>query len=254
MTTTTSWRRAMVGLLVAMGLLLLGSPANAAPGADGVPPAVAQWFVQDAPRVAGDVLGQDAVNLGPGQPVGTYAAGSPVRLHDWNPQFVAGTSSQVAVPSDEWVAALYRNGTVVGTIAATSSPAGQIALSYLDDDAAAGQALASGARLGDVVQDLRMGGLLEVAPNGVAKGLSAVAASRLTTGGSVTALQKTVRDAHDSKAWGAADSAGSGGGGTDRQVDHGTRLWLGAAVGMAGLVLLVAGNRSQRRKRTVTAG
>src|SRR5688572_28090080 len=108
------------GLAAALtiGIVLLGSPASAGASTVSVPPAVSAWFAQDAAQVARDVLGTNAVSLEPGQLVGAYAVGVPAQLHDWNPDFVSGTSNHTALPRNEWVAALYSDGQIVGTIAA----------------------------------------------------------------------------------------------------------------------------------------
>jgi hypothetical protein len=143
------------------------------------------------------VLSTDAVGLGAAEPSDSYTADAPVRLHSWNEDFVAGDASEIVVADDQWVAALHHDGNVVGTIAAALSPAAQVTMSYIDDDVAAGTALASGDVSGNVVQDPRMGGLVEVLPDGTAEGLSAVAAAEVDSVDQATELREAVLDAHD---------------------------------------------------------
>jgi len=207
MTAMRLLRTAGLALSVAAGLTLLATPALADDGA--APAAVGAWFAQDAPKVAGDVLGRPAANLAieagpgaiqPGKPVDGYRAGTAVRLHTWNDAFVAGGASQPAVASDEWVAPLYQSGVVVGTIAADVSATGRVAMTYLDDDVAGGTALAAGLS-GRVIQDARVGGLVVVRADGSAQGLSKVAAAKLPSIRGPGDLRKAVAAAHAPGNW-----------------------------------------------------
>lgn len=248
MTATRVLRAAGPALAATIGVVLLGSPAAADTGS--VPPTIANWFTQEAPRVAGGVLGAGAVGAGPRLAATGYTVGSPVQLHNWDPSFLAGTANQVVVASDEWVTTLYRNGAVVGTIAATVSPAGRVAMSYVDDDVVAGRALAAGAVSGKVVHDSRMGGLLQVKPNGAAQGLSAVAASTVTSVDDTTELRAAVGKAHDRNSWdNSADGAAVGGGVGAGDRRDGTAFLTGLAVALAGLVLLLVWRRTAARRR-----
>ncbi|SNT64487.1 hypothetical protein SAMN05421812_11757 [Asanoa hainanensis] len=246
MTAMRLLRAAGLAVSVAAGLTLLASPALAAPNDGAAPAAVGAWFAQDAPKVAGDVLGRPAANLAieagpggiqPGKPVAGYRAGTPVRLHTWNDTFVAGGAGEPAVASDEWVAPLYQSGVVVGTIAAAVSATGQVSMTYLDDDAVGGRALAAGTLSGRVVQDPRVGGLVVVRPDGSAQGLSNVAAGKLPSIQGKGDLRKAVTAAHAPGNWlptGTETGAGPTQEDTDTQplalvltvILSGTALWF----------------------------
>ncbi|MEV4538687.1 hypothetical protein AB0J82_33400 [Asanoa sp. NPDC049518] len=243
-------RTAGLTLSVAAGLTLLASPALADDGA--APTAVGAWFAQDAPRVAGDVLGRPAANLAveagpgavqPGKPVAGYRAGTPVRLHIWNEAFVAGAAGQPVVASDEWVAPLYQSGVVVGTIAAAVSSTGQVAMTYVDDDAVGGRALATAS--GRVVQDARVGGLVVVRPDGSAQGLSRMAAGKLPSIRGPGDLRKSVAAAHDPGNW-LPTGTETGAGPT--QEPTGTQpLVLALMVVLSGMVLWFVVRRGRTR-------
>jgi len=245
MTATRMLRGAGLALAAAIGLVLLGSPAFAAD----TPAAVGKWFAQDAPRVAGDVLGSGAVNLGPRQPADGYRAGSPVRLHSWNPGFVSDGASRPVLADDEWAAALYRNGSIVGTIAATVSPTGEVAMSYIDDDAVAGTALASGAVTGEVVRDSRMGGLVEVKPDLAVRGLSRAAASTVASVHGTADLRKAVAQAHDARAWKSTGDDAGAGTGAEATGGDGQPLVLALSVGLAGFVLWLFWRRGAKERQ-----
>ena len=239
--------RYTAGLAVAVTISvgLFGAPAAADDGTGAAPAAIVDWFSHDAPQVAGEVLSTDAVGLGATEPADSYTADAPVRLHSWNEDFVAGDSSEIVVADDQWVAALHHNGDVVGTIAATLSPAGQVTMSYIDDDVAAGTALTSGDVAGMVVQDPRMGGLVEVLPDGAAEGLSAVAATEVDSVDQATELREAVLDAHDPGTWDTSvDGAGAVG-----ETHRGGQLGVGLAVVLAGLLLWFVGRRTPKRQR-----
>jgi len=240
MTATRMLRGAGLALAAAIGLVLLGSPAFAAD----TPAAVGRWFAQDAPRVAGDVLGSGAVNLGPRQPADGYRAGSPVRLHSWNPGFVSDGASRPVLADDEWAAALYRNGSIVGTIAATVSPTGEVAMSYIDDDAVAGTALASGA-----VRDSRMGGLVEVKPDLAVRGLSRAAASTVASVHGTADLRKAVAQAHDARAWKSTGDDAGAGTGAEATGGDGQPLVLALSVGLAGFLLWLFWRRGAKERQ-----
>lgn len=238
--------RYTAGLAVAvtMSVGLFGSPAAADDGSGAAPAAIVDWFSHNASQVASDVLSTDAVGLGAAEPADSYTAGTPVRLHGWNEDFVTGDSSEIVVADDQWVAALRHNGDVVGTIAATLSPTGQVTMSYVDDDVAAGTALTSGDVSGKVVQDPRMGGLVEVLPNGAAEGLSTVAATEVDSVDQATELREAVLEAHDPGTW---DTSVDGGGAVG-ETHRGGQLGIGLAVVLAGLLLWFVGRRTPKRQ------
>ncbi|GIF63194.1 hypothetical protein Ais01nite_12290 [Asanoa ishikariensis] len=253
MTAMRLLRAAGLALSVAAGLTLLASPALAEPGDAAAPTEVGAWFAQDAPRVAGDVLGRPAANLAieagpgaiqPGKPVNGYRAGTPVRLHTWNDAFVEGGAGQPVVASDEWVAPLYQSGVVVGTIAAAVSATGQVSMTYVDDDAVGGRALASGMVSGQVVQDARVGGLVDVRSDGSAQGLSKVAAGKLPAIRGKGDLHKAVAAAHAPGNWlptGTETGAGPAPEPTDTQP-----LALVLMVVLSGMVLWFVLRRRQQ--------
>ncbi|WP_162906974.1 hypothetical protein [Allorhizocola rhizosphaerae] len=223
---------------LAIGLVLLGSPASASPSA---PQPIVSWFAYDAGQVASDVLETRSVGLDASRSGGVYTAGAPVHLHNWNPAFVAGTSAETVVARDEWVAALYRDGQVVGTIAAVFTPDGKVAFAYADDDVTAGKALVTGEGTGKVVADPRMGGLVEVTPDGKASGLSAVAAAMVERLNAGNDLRAAVRKAHQPSPM-DLDSA-EGGSGVPAESRGATPLGFGLALALAGLVLWLAWRR-----------
>ncbi|GAA0467579.1 hypothetical protein Aca07nite_70890 [Actinoplanes capillaceus] len=241
MTVTTTLRAAGLATVAALSITQLGlsSAAHADEGA--APAAITAWFSGSAPATAATVLGSGATEIGEAdgtsaadRPASAYRTGIPVRLHDWNPAFVAGDTTTAVVGTSEWVAPLYRDGAVVGTIAATLDASGDVRMSYVDDDQTAGAALASGAVSGDVVQDPQLGGLVEVAGGGRANGLSAVTHTRVDTG-AVAELRDLVTEAHDPDSW-APDVAGSGSGSEGAGAGSG-QIVFGGLVAAAVLVL-----------------
>jgi hypothetical protein len=221
-----------VAVAVLIGVGLTAAPASAEPESGQPPAAVTTWFAQDAPRVAGEVLGTGAVGLDPAAADTGYTVAKPVRLYDWNPEFLAGSSDTAALATDEWVAALSRNGTVVGTIAAKVVAPDSVAFSYADDDIPAGTALTSGVA-GKVVQDPRLGGLVEVdSPRG-SKGLSNATASKVDAAAGAADLRKTVLAAHDRINW---DSTVDGGAATTEAGNSGPLT--GSGVVLAAIALL----------------
>ncbi len=222
-----------VAVAVLIGVGLTAAPASAGPEIGHPPAAVTTWFAKDAPRIAGEVLGTGAVGLDPAAAGTGYTVAKPVRLYDWNPAFLAGSSDTAALATDEWVAALSRNGTVVGTIAAKVIAPDSVVFSYADDDAAAGTALTSGVA-GKVVQDPRLGGLVEVdSPRG-SKGLSNATAAKVNPAAGPADLRKTVRAAHDRINW---DSTVDGGAATTETTGN-SGLLIGSGVVVAAIALL----------------
>lgn len=215
----------IVAALTAGIVLLIASPASA--GEPSVPAPVVAWFAKDAGAVAADVLDNGAVGIDAGRPGGIFTVGAPVRLHYWNPAFVAGTSDQIVNARDEWVAALYRDGAVAGTIAATLSEAGVVAFSYADDDITAGKALLSRDGTGSLVHDVRMGGLVDVRPDAKSAGLAD--------------LRAAIRGAHSRAATDVTDSAEGGSGVAAREGE--SPIGFAVALVAAALVLWFAWRR-----------
>lgn len=210
MTTKEVFRLAGLMLAAAAGAVLISGPAAAAPAEAATPEAVAAWFATDAPRAAADILADKAVTArGVGDTTRAaatsgYRAGSPHQLHTWGPGVLADGSADATAATDEWVAALFLRGQVIGTIAAATS-SGTVRFTYLDDDAAAGAALTSPAP-GKVVRDPQLGGLAAVAADGSAKGLSTYTANALGAAKDRSALRAAVRHAHDRSSWDTGDS------------------------------------------------
>jgi hypothetical protein len=179
---------------IAAILSLLGGPAFAV--AQDVPPEVDVWFAESAPSVAADILVNNAVNIASRPKTSVFIVGEPVRLHNWNDEFLRGTHIDPLVFEGEWVAALYRDGIAVGTIAAVHS-GDSVRFSYLDNDSSAGVAL-GGETSGEVVLDPRLGGLLEVDEIGGAEALSQAAAGHVAGVDTLDELQSAVQEVHDS--------------------------------------------------------
>ncbi len=196
---------------IAGAALILAWFAGTSPAAaQDVPEPVVTWFAQQAPTVAGDVLGGRAVDItAQAPPSGVFTVGDPVALHRWSDGFVEGESVEPAVATGEWVAPLYRDGVVVGTIAATDS-AGAVTFTYLDDDTAAGLALTQDPA-GDVVHDPQLGGLVEVGEDGDVDALSRAVAAPLAGVHDAADLQSALQAAHDPGAQTLAADGAAGG-------------------------------------------
>ncbi len=229
--------------------LLIATPSTASESDAPLPPDVETWFEETAPTFARDVLvdatGVDAPSTG-----GAYTVGEPLPLYDWAESFEERGTGALVETSGEWVAPLYLNGGVVGTIAAARTD-GHIEFSYLDDDAAAGRALLAVPE-GRLVQDPQLGGLLAVESDGDATGLSRVAESTLANVGSTRELSAALDEAHARSARSDLDgSAGAGSADVTSAASTATpdagqmwRILLGAALAAAGVVVLVAVRRS----------
>lgn len=219
-----------------------GAAATPAP----VPAAVTRWFAEQAPTVSADVLQRDAVDVAGRTGASGYTVGRPTPLHHWSGDFLAGRSDVVAGAPDEWVATLYADGRVVGTIAATMSGTGTVRFSYLDDDVSAGTGLVT-PPAGTVVQDPQVGGLVEVRPGGGVEALSAAARKPMNGIEDVAHLRSAVSTVHKAGTNPALDAGGTAG--ADREQPAGGPTALptiaGAALFTAGAALLVV-----RRRRT----
>ncbi|HWS34716.1 MAG TPA: hypothetical protein VN408_18490 [Actinoplanes sp.] len=209
----TSLRVAGLATLMTLGGLL--GATGPALADEATPAPIVAWFAGQAPSVAGDVLAGAAVDSEEEitTPATGYTAGNPIRLYDWNPEFVSGASTDVAVTTDVWVAGLLHEGTVVGTIAATLTSTGEVAFDRLDNDVEAGTALISGTIAGEVVHDSQLGGLIEVGTTIPAAetvtGLSTTAATAAASVQSVDDLRVVVNNAADVEEWDGALDDGS---------------------------------------------
>lgn len=248
MKTTRALRFAGLVLSMAAGVILIGGPAHAAAPDETAPTAVSAWFAQDTARTAADVLADKAVNAhgADDTPVAArngYSAGTPRRLHAWGPGVLADDSSNFTTPTDEWVAALLLRGRVIGTIAAAIDPAGIVRFTYLDDDAAAGAALAAEPS-GKIVRDPQLGGLAAVTADGSATGLSTYTATALGNAKGRDALREKVRKAHDRSSW---DTGDSGAGSPSPDDGSAASFWPGALIVaiVGGLVVAFIGRRSR---------
>ncbi|WP_157441602.1 hypothetical protein [Actinoplanes awajinensis] len=240
--------------LVVTALFGAAAPASAAEPA---PAAVAAWFAEQAPSVAGGVLAASAVDSEDevSLPATGYTAGTPIRLYDWNPAFVSGGSDSVAVGTDVWVAGLLRDGAVVGTIAATQSASGTVGVTYVDDDVAAGTALVSGTVAGQVVQDPQLGGLVEVGSTAAAtltaEGLSEASSTAVDAVQGVDDLRSAVTIAHEPAVWDGSlddeDTDGAAAGQTGEGAGGG--LAAGAVLLLAALVAWWVVRRSSGVRR-----
>ncbi|MDQ0424298.1 hypothetical protein [Cellulomonas iranensis] len=226
-------------LPVVVTVLVLGLMVPPAAAAAEAPDEVATWFAHEAPRVAGDVLEERAVDIDPSAVrTSDFAVGEPVALHRWSQEFVDGESLEPLVVSGEWAAPLYRDGSVVGTIAATLET-GSVRFSYVDDDADAGRALAAHPSA-PVVQDPRLGGLLAVEQDGAVEDLSRGAGAALEEVGDIQELRSAVLEAHEPDLQAFPADGGSGG----ARDDGGLRA-------AAGLVLVVGGLAALTRQRSL---
>ena len=249
MTVTTTLRSTGLVAVAALAFTALGTASAAHASDEAVPAAVAGWFSDSAPATAAAVLGSGATEVSEGdgtsatdRPAAAYRTGTPVPLHDWNHAFMTGDTTVAVVGTGEWVAPLYRDSAVVGTIAASLDDSGEVRMTYVDDDRTAGAALASGAVSGDVVQDPQLGGLLEVADGGQADGLSAVADTTVDTD-AATELRDLVTAAHDPDSW-APDVAGSGSGSEGAGAGYGQIVFGGLGAAAVLLLWRIAGRRA----------
>lgn len=239
----------LAGLMMAAaaGAVLVGGPATAGAPEEAAPAAVLAWFAGDAPRTAGDVLANKAVTArGAGdtsRAAGSgYRAGPPHRLHTWGAGVLADDSANVTAATDEWVAALFLDERVIGTIAAVDR-AGAVRFTYLDDDAAAGAALTAPGQ-GKIVKDPQLGGLAAVAADGSATGLSAYTATALGGARGGGALRAAVRTAHDRSSWDTSDGGAAPASAATEPADS---AWPGALLLLAvGTVVLAFVHRRSR--------
>lgn len=252
MNTKTMLRLASLTAAVTAGLLLISGPASAADPDETAPQAVGAWFAGSAPQTAADVLANKAtVAHAQGDPTNPaaagYSAGVPRRLHTWGPGVLADSSASVTTATNEWVAALYLRGRVIGTIAAVEDATGAVRFSYLDDDAAAGTALAAGPA-GKVVRDPQLGGLAAVTADGTATGLSTYTANALGKARDRDGLRAAVRQAKDRNSWDTSDSGGSS------PAESTDSVWPGVALIAVTGVIVVAfiGRRSRASGRPST--
>ena len=147
MNRSRSNRAGLLRLLPALAALLaIGAlpGASLAAAREGGPGGGASWFRKGAVRAVEAAL-VDARTLDEAMPLrpGGLEVGAIARVHDINPEALDGKSKELLVAREEWVAPLYSEGELVGSVAVWRDPAqkGALTLAYFDTDAATGSAI-----------------------------------------------------------------------------------------------------------------
>jgi hypothetical protein len=172
-----------------------------------VPRDVVEWFTENAADIVYELLIAQSVSISIGDDGyrdAPFEVGVPERIFTWNSS--ALNDDQVAdvedlvTESDEWIAPLYQNGSVVGTVTAVVLPDGTLTLDSVKNDRDAGSALEESLSADYLVNDPQLGGLVELSEEGAVRGLSTVAADILEDVSSVEELQETIVDIRQSDA------------------------------------------------------
>lgn len=229
----------LAGLCAVMGMMGAAT-ASAAEGDDSaseVPEVVRTWFSFQAAGIAQAVLGDDAAVLGDDDGLtgrGAVTVGEPASLYRWN-ETAIDSDDRIAIedlvePAGQWIASLYRDGVVVGTITASMDDNGTIVMEGASDDKSAGEALES-EDFAYVVDDPQLGGVIALEEDGSAVGISSVAAQVFDEVESTSELRETIVDEREEDST-QPDEAGAGGtaAAQGNGLGEGTALYVGGAL------------------------